>query len=232
MSLSGKNIVVTGGTGILGSAVVLQALELGATCYIPCYDESELERFPATDHERVKITIGVDLTEDASAHNFFQTVPALWASVHIAGGFAMARIDDVSRTDLDHMVRMNLTTSYLSCREAVLQMRASGGGRIVNVSARPAIEPRTGAGMTAYVSSKAAVAAMTQALAEEVVSDGILVNAVVPSIIDTPANRSDMPDADFDAWPKPGEIAETILFLASPDNKVTRGALVSVFGKG
>lgn len=232
MSLDGKNIVVTGGTGILGSAVVLQALESGATCHIPCYDESELERFPATDHERVNITIGVDLTEDAPAHEFFQTVPALWASVHIAGGFAMARIDDVSRADLDHMVRMNLTTSYLSCREAVSLMRASGGGRIVNVSARPAIEPRTGAGMTAYVSSKAAVAAMTQALAEEVVNDGILVNAVVPSIIDTPTNRSDMPDADFDTWPKPGEIAETILFLASPDNKVTRGALISVFGRG
>jgi NAD(P)-dependent dehydrogenase (short-subunit alcohol dehydrogenase family) len=110
-------------------------------------------------------------------------------------------------------------------------MAKTGGGRIVNVAARPALEPRTGAGMTAYAASKSAVAALTAALAEEVVKDGILVNAVAPSTMDTPANRKAMPKADFAAWPKVDEVAATICFLASPQNMVTRGGVVPVYGR-
>ena len=114
----------------------------------------------------------------------------------------------------------NLVSCFLCCRAAVnAMMAASGGGRIVNVAARPALEPRSGAGMTAYTIAKAGVAALTVALAEEVAKDGILVNAVAPSIMDTAANRKAMPKADFDAWPKVEEVAATILFLASPDNQ-------------
>jgi len=120
----------------------------------------------------------------------------------------------------------------LCCAAAVRALRRSGqGGRIVNVAARPALEPRLAAGMAAYGASKAAVAALTQALAEEVAGDGILVNAIAPSIIDTPANRAAMPKAKHDAWPKVDEIAATIAFLASPLNRVTRGAIVPVYGK-
>jgi NAD(P)-dependent dehydrogenase (short-subunit alcohol dehydrogenase family) len=108
---------------------------------------------------------------------------------------------------------------------------AGRGGRIVNVTARPGLEWRTGGGMVAYTATKAAVAALTVALAQEVVKDGILVNAIAPSTIDTPANRKSMPDADHASWPKPEEIAQTILFLASPANQVTRGAIVPVYGK-
>ena len=108
--------------------------------------------------------------------------------------------------------------------------RAGAGGRIVNVAARPGVEPRTGAGMAAYAAAKAAVAALTQALAEEVAAEGIWVNAVAPSILDTPANRAAMPDADHAAWPKTTAVAETIVFLAAPDNAVTRGAVVPVYG--
>jgi NAD(P)-dependent dehydrogenase (short-subunit alcohol dehydrogenase family) len=104
-------------------------------------------------------------------------------------------------------------------------------GRIVNVAARPALEWRSGAGMAAYTASKAGVAALTVAFAEEVAKQGVLVNAVAPSIMDTPANRQAMPKADFSAWPKVEEVARTILFLASSDNKVTRGAIVTVYGK-
>jgi NAD(P)-dependent dehydrogenase (short-subunit alcohol dehydrogenase family) len=117
----------------------------------------------------------------------------------------------------------------LCCRAAVRAM--TGGGRIVNVAARPALEWRTGAGMTAYTVSKAGVAALTAALAEEVAKDGILVNAVAPSIMDTPANRKAMPKADHALWPKVEEVAATIAFLASPENRVTRGAIVPVYGK-
>ena len=107
---------------------------------------------------------------------------------------------------------------------------AGRGGRIVNVTARPGLEWRTGAGMVAYTASKAAVAALTVALALEVVKDGILVNAIAPSTIDTPANRKAMPDADHEAWPKPAEIAEVVLFLCSDRATVVHGASVPVYG--
>ena len=110
-------------------------------------------------------------------------------------------------------------------------MRADEGGRIVNVATRPALEWRAGAGMAAYTASKSALAALTVALAEEVVKSGILVNAVAPSTMDTPANRRAMPNADHAAWPKVEDVAATILFLASPQNRVTRGAVVPVYGR-
>jgi len=127
-------------------------------------------------------------------------------------------------------VDMNFVTCFLCCRAAVIAM-AKRGGRIVNVAARPALEWRSGAGMAAYTASKAAVAALTVALAEEVAKQDILVNAVAPSIMDTPANRQAMPKADYAAWPKVEEAAATIVFLASPENRVTRGAIVPVYGK-
>ena len=108
---------------------------------------------------------------------------------------------------------------------------SGGGGRIVNIAARPALEPRTGAGMSAYTIAKSGVATLSIALAEEVAKDGILVNAVAPSIMDTPANRKSMPKADFDKWPKVEEVAATIVHLASPDNAVARGGVVPVYGK-
>jgi len=156
----------------------------------------------------------------------------LWASIHLAGGFAMAAIGETKKSDLMAQVEMNFVTAFLCCRAAVGAMTRTGaGGRIVNVAARPALEWRTGAGMVAYAASKAAVAAATVALAEEVAKHGILVNAVAPSIMDTPANSAAMPKADHAAWPKVAEVAATIVFLASPENKVTRGAVVPVYGK-
>jgi NAD(P)-dependent dehydrogenase (short-subunit alcohol dehydrogenase family) len=128
----------------------------------------------------------------------------------------------------DHLMRMNATTCFLCCREAVKAIEGRDG-RIVNVAARPVLVP-TGQ-MTAYSASKAAVAALTLSLAEELAESSIWVNAIVPSIIDTEANRAAMPAADHDAWPKPEEIAETIAFLASPQNAATRSALVPVYGQ-
>ena len=120
---------------------------------------------------------------------------------------------------------------FLCCREAVEAMRrGKAGGRIINVAARQALEPRTGANISASTAAKAGVAALTAALGEELAGEGILVNAVAPSIMDTPTNRRAMPKANFDAWPKVEEVAATILFLASPENKVTRGGVVPVFG--
>ena len=155
-----------------------------------------------------------ELTNEADVARLYDGVTDLWASIHIAGGFAMGPVADTDKAGMMHMLNMNFVSCYLCCRAAV-QGFGTGGGRIVNVAARPGIEPRLGAGMAPYAASKAAVAAFTQALAAEVAGRGILVNAIAPSIIDTPANRAAMPKADHTAWPKPDEIAATIAFLAS-----------------
>ena len=230
MDYTDRAVIVTGGTGALGSAVVTRLLALGAECWIPLYHEDELARFPHTDHERVHLGRGVDLRDDAAAEAFFSRPDGLWASIHITGGFAMAPIEDTSLDDWRRMMQMNATTCFLSCREAVRRMKHAGiGGRIVNIAARPALVP-TG-GMVAYAASKAAVASITQSLAEEVAASGIWVNAVTPSIMDTPANRRAMPDADHAAWPSVADAAETIVFLASPANRATRGGIVPVYGR-
>jgi NAD(P)-dependent dehydrogenase (short-subunit alcohol dehydrogenase family) len=178
----------------------------------------------------VSIAGNINLTDEAAASAYYAGVPPLWASIHLAGGFLAKPITDTSRADLDKQLEINLVTAYLCCREAVRAMRKSGGGRIVNVAAR-VVEAPVG-GMTAYSISKAGVAALTRALAVETKGDGILVNAVLPSIIDTPANRAAMPTADHAKWPKPAELAQAILWLASPENALTSGALVPVYGLG
>jgi NAD(P)-dependent dehydrogenase (short-subunit alcohol dehydrogenase family) len=230
MDYRDKHVVVTGGTGALGSAVVAGLLEAGAICHIPYIHEAEAERFPYRRHERVTLVAGANLADEAAVARLYGGVAPLWASIHIAGGFAMASIAETDKAAVTAQFEMNLLSCFLCCRAAVQAMKG-GGGRIVNVASRPALEPRLGAGMTAYTVAKAGVAALTEALAQEVAGDGILVNAVAPSIMDTPINRKDMPKANFALWPKVEEVAATILFLASPENKVTRGAVVPVYGK-
>jgi NAD(P)-dependent dehydrogenase (short-subunit alcohol dehydrogenase family) len=232
MDYRDRHVVVTGGTGALGGAVVAALVEAGAVCHVPYLHAAEAERFPLREHAKVELLAGTDLTDESAVARLYDGVPTLWASIHLAGGFAMSAVAKTTKAELMKQIDLNLVTAFLSCRAAVNAMtRAGAGGRIVNVAARPALEWRSGAGMAAYAASKAAVAALTAALAEEVVKAGILVNAVAPSIMDTPANRAAMPQADYAAWPKVEEVAATILFLASPDNKVTRGGVVPVYGR-
>jgi NAD(P)-dependent dehydrogenase (short-subunit alcohol dehydrogenase family) len=228
----GRHVVVTGGTGALGSAVVGLLIQQAATCHTPCVSRDELKRFPYTG--QCRIAEGVDLTDEGAVETFYKRFdgagsPRLWGSVHIAGGFAMAPAAQTSKADFVKMMQMNALTCFLCCREAVKRM--AEGGRIVNVAARPGLIPELGGGMVPYTASKAAVAAITQALGAEVAGQGILVNAVVPSIMDTPANRASMPAADHAKWPKVEQVAATIAFLASPENTVTRSALVPVYGR-
>jgi NAD(P)-dependent dehydrogenase (short-subunit alcohol dehydrogenase family) len=230
MDFRDRHVVVAGGTGALGIAVVGALIEAGAVCHVPYVVAAEAERFPHRTHARVRLTANADLSDEDAVARLFKTVPSPWASIHLVGGFAMASVANTGKADLLHQLDMNFVTCFLCCRAAVNAM-AGNGGRIVNVAARPALEWRAGAGMAAYAASKAAVAALTVALAEEVARDGILVNAVAPSIMDTSANRAAMPKADHSAWPKVEEVAATILFLASPENRVTRGAIVPVYGR-
>ena len=232
MDYRDRHVVVTGGTGALGTAVVSGLVEAGAVCHVPFVIAAEADAFALRGHAQVKLVASADLTDEAAVAKLYDGVPRLWASINLAGGFAMAPVADTNKSDLMAQLDMNFVTAFLCCRAAVNAIARTGdGGRIVNVAARPALEWRAGAGMVAYAASKAAVAALTVALAEEVTKAGILVNAVAPSIMDTPANRVAMPKADFSAWPKVAEVAATIRFLASPENKVTRGAVVSVYGR-
>jgi NAD(P)-dependent dehydrogenase (short-subunit alcohol dehydrogenase family) len=230
MDFRDRHIVVTGGAGALGTAVVTALIEAGAICHVPCFNEAEAQRFSLRDHKQVKTTVAGNLADEANISGLYKGISPLWASIHIAGGFAAGALIDTSAATIRQQIDMNLMSCMLCSRAAVAAMRG-GGGRIVNVSARAGLEWRSGAGMTAYTVAKAGVAAFTAALAEEVAKDGILVNAVAPSIMDTQANRNSMPKADYALWPKVEEVAATIVFLASPDNRVTRGGVVPVYGK-
>jgi len=221
-----RKVLISGGTGALGSAVVERMLADGVDCHVTWKFAEELEAFAHGDavtlHE-------VDCGDEAAVGALYESLGAIDASIHIVGGFAMSAIEATSRADFVRMFELNAVTAFLCCREAVRSMRHANGGRIVNVAARPAAQPV--GGMIAYTTAKAAVASLTQCLADEVSDAGILVNAILPSIIDTPANRTAMPDADFACWPRPAEIAETNAFLAGPENVLTSGALVPVYGR-
>jgi NAD(P)-dependent dehydrogenase (short-subunit alcohol dehydrogenase family) len=226
---SGRTVIVTGGTGALGNAVVAKLIAAGAHCRVPYRDARDAERHPLRGNPKLTLVEAGNLADEAVVTRLYQGVSPLWASIHIAGGFAAGKVADTDRAALQAQLDGNLVSCFLCCRAAIAAMR--NGGRIVNVAARPALEWRTGAGMTAYAISKAAVAALTVAMAQETAGDGILVNAVAPSTMDTPANRKAMPKADHAAWPSVDDVAATILFLASADNTVTRGAVVPVYGK-
>jgi NAD(P)-dependent dehydrogenase (short-subunit alcohol dehydrogenase family) len=238
VDFAGSHIVVTGGTGALGRAAIATLRAAGAVCHVPNLVAAELADFPHADDPGVHVAGGVDVADEAAVQGYYRSLPPLWASIHLAGGFAMTPIGEMTAADFLGQLRMNALTSFLCSKAAVAAFRArpapgpggARGGRIVNVAARPALEPRQGAGMVAYAASKSAVAALTQALAEELVGEEIWVNAVAPSILDTAANRAAMPAADHTRWVAPAALAAVIAFLASPENRVTRGAVIPVYG--
>lgn len=224
--LRGLSIVVTGGAGALGHAVVTELSSAGATVVVPCVDDGP----GAAAVAGVRYLPRVDLADELAVSGVYQAVGGLWASVHLAGGFTWAKLEDTSVAAVRAQWEMNALTCFLCCRAAVAKIRAGGlGGRIVNVSSRAVVQP--GAGVSAYAMSKAAVSTLTATLAKELRGEGILVNAIAPGIIDTPANRAAMPDADHAAWPKPRELARTIHHLVSPDTTATSGAVVPVYGR-
>jgi NAD(P)-dependent dehydrogenase (short-subunit alcohol dehydrogenase family) len=228
-SLRDSHVVVTGGTGALGVAVVKALVEAGALCHVPAIETSvPADRFP----KGVSVTTHVDLSDEAAVAAFYAKLPPLAGVVNIAGGFAWAPIADSPLKVVQQQMSMNFFSCALSCREAVANFRKAGkGGRIVNISARPALNPRQGASMTAYTASKAAVAAFTVALAEELKGENISAIALAPSTIDTPTNRKDMPKADHASWVKPASIAELIVAHIGLSDPINSGALIPVYGK-
>jgi NAD(P)-dependent dehydrogenase (short-subunit alcohol dehydrogenase family) len=230
-TLQDRHFVITGGTGTLGAAVVHGLVQAGAVCHIPAIESAVPPgKFPANG--KITVSTGVDLADEASVSSFYSKLPPLHAVVNIAGGFAFAPIADSSAQLLQQQLSMNLVSCVLSCREAIANFRKAGkGGHIINIAARPALNPRQGANMTAYTAAKAAVAAFTVALAEEVKNESISVTALCPSTIDTAVNRADMPKADHGTWVKPEAIAELIVAQCSLSNPVHSGALIPVYGR-
>jgi NAD(P)-dependent dehydrogenase (short-subunit alcohol dehydrogenase family) len=227
--LEGRHVVITGGAGALGNAVVAAFVEAGASVHVPVHGAS----VPAAAMSGVRYVPGVDLTDEGAVVAFYAGLPnELWASIHVAGGFAMGGITETMLEDLRSQFDLNLVTAFLCCREAVRRFRlraGGGGGRIVNVASRTALQPD--GGKLAYGVAKGAVVSLTTALAAELKDEGIWVNAVAPGTIDTPANRAAMPDADATKFGDPNAIADVILWLASPDNRVASGAVVPVYGR-
>ncbi len=224
--MSGRVFVITGAFGVLGRAVAQAAAGEGAQlALIDVAPEG-----PAPSGAFVQG--GVDLTDPADAKaaidaaaDRFGRVDAL---INIAGGFVWQTVEEGDPATFDRLFALNTKTCLNASRAAIPHLRASGSGRIVNVGANGAV--KAAAGMGAYAASKAGVHRLTEALAEEL-KGAVTVNAVLPSIIDTPANRADMPKAKFDAWVRPQELAAVILFLASEQAGAVTGALVPVTGR-
>src|ERR1700732_3264063 len=225
--MHGKVIVVTGASGALGKVVAEVALARGARVAGLDYGTSQVAATP----DRVEFG-GVDLSDAAQAKTAIDAVAShfgrLDAVVNIAGGFAFETVAEGDPKTWQRMYALNVLTALNASRSALPHLAASAAGRIINIGARGALQ--AGAGMGAYAASKAGVHRLTEALAAEW-KGKITVNAVLPSIIDTPANRASMPNADFKKWVMPQELAEVILFLASEAASGVTGALVPVSGR-
>ncbi|MEO8160595.1 MAG: SDR family NAD(P)-dependent oxidoreductase [Arenimonas sp.] len=227
MQLKDQVVAVTGAFGALGSAVVQALLAEGAK--VAAIDRAPAPRAPLG---AAALYGGVDLSSDSGAREVVEAIVArqggLDALVNIAGGFVWETVADGSLDSWDQLYQLNLRTVVASCRAALPQL-PDGRGRIINIGAAGAV--KAAAGMGAYAASKAGVARLTEALAEELKDRGITVNALLPSIIDTPANRADMPKADFGKWVKPAQLADVIVFLLSAKSQAITGALLPVTGR-
>jgi NAD(P)-dependent dehydrogenase (short-subunit alcohol dehydrogenase family) len=224
--LEGRNVVVTGAAGGLGPAVVERLLKAGAGVFAPQRRAADSAGRPG-----LTVTAGIDLGDEVAVARFYGGLPPLWASVHLAGGYAGGKLGETTAVLAGKQMEMNYVTALLCCREAAGRIRSTGaGGRLLNVTSRAALVP--GPGSVAYAASKAAVSSLTQVLAAELRNENIWVNAVAPSTIDTPANRKAMPGADHSRWAPPEDIAEAILWLISPANTTVTGAIVPVYGRG
>jgi NAD(P)-dependent dehydrogenase (short-subunit alcohol dehydrogenase family) len=223
-----KVVVVTGGFGVLGHAVAEAALAAGAYVALPGREQKS----KIAEQERLLVLGGVDLADFAAVRQAIDTVAVRFGKIdglaNVAGGFRWQTLGDGDLTGWTDQFAMNLLTAATATRAALPYLRASQGA-IVNVASAPA--KKAGAGMGAYAASKAGVLRLTESLAEEEKNAGVRVNAILPTIIDTPRNRADMPKADFSRWVKPEDIAKAILFLLSSDAKAITGAELLIAGR-
>jgi NAD(P)-dependent dehydrogenase (short-subunit alcohol dehydrogenase family) len=222
---------ITGASGVLGSTVARAVVAQG--CRAALIDHVHHTPHGLTDGDDVLILGGVDLTDAESATAAVEAAAARFGGLdvvlNIAGGFSWETVEGGGWDTWHRLFLLNVQTAANVCRAAIPHLKASKAGRIVNVGANGAV--KASLGMGAYAASKAGVHSLTQALSEELKAHGVTVNAVLPSILDTPANRADMPKADFSAWVTPDELAAVMLFLASEKASAVTGALIPVTGR-
>lgn len=224
-----RSALVTGGTGGLGTAVTSAFLDAGWRVVVPWVVERELARMPK--HPRLKL-VRADLFDEKSAVECASAAASngdapLRAVVNLVGGFASGgRVHETPIEEFENQLLLNLRATYLTCHTTLPYLVQAGGGSIVCMSSRAAKHPFSGA--AGYVTAKAAVLALVDALNVEYADSGVRANAVLPGVIDTPANRAAMPDSDRKDWVDPADIARTILFLAGPDSSPISGGHVPV----
>lgn len=233
---SGKVTLVSGGTGGLGRAVTLAFLAEGARVVVPYFDQQEFDDLMAAASGQAAMLEGqsVDVTDETAIQSYVDEIVSkhgrLDAMVNTVGGYAGGiKLWETDTQVFTRMLHLNLRSGFALSRAVVPAMLKQGHGAIVNIAAKAAFDHAAGA--SAYASSKAAAVTMMDSLAADLKGTGVRVNSILPSIIDTKANRAAMPDADFSKWPKPEEIARVILFLCSNDAAVVHGAAIPVYGQ-
>jgi NAD(P)-dependent dehydrogenase (short-subunit alcohol dehydrogenase family) len=226
-----RAVLVAGGTGALGGAILRELLEAGHRVTATWLVESERERAEAELGDREALTlVQADLMTTEGAEAAVAATPGIGAVVNLVGGFAMGPLaHEIDPDEFERMLRLNVRPGICLVNAAFPRLLEAGGGAYVGVSARPAVKPFAGA--AAYVTAKAAVLAFVQALDADYAKRGIRANAILPSVIDTPANRRAEPDADHSRWVRPGDIAHVVRFLVSDDASVTSGAAIPVYGR-
>lgn len=223
------SVLVAGGTGALGGAVLADLVEHGYPVAATWLVERERERVEQSMGDRVQL-VKADLMDAAQVQDAVDQVGDLGAVVNLVGGYAQGgRVHETEPEDFERMLELNLKPGFLLARAAIPKLIERGGGAYVGVSARAAVRPFKGA--AGYITAKAAVIAFVESLATEYRDDGIRANVVLPSTIDTPANRAQMPNADHSKWVPPAEIASVVRFLVSDDAAPTSGAAVPVYGR-
>jgi NAD(P)-dependent dehydrogenase (short-subunit alcohol dehydrogenase family) len=236
MTLTGKVALITGGTGALGRAVTAAFVEAGATMAVTYVVDREVPECKACLGSRADapVFLKADVTVESEVQGLVRTVVERLGRIDILLNLVGGYVGDLPVAALpestwDQMLNLNLKSAFLCCKHVVPVMRHGGGGRIVMVSSRAAI--RVFPGISAYAAAKAGLLAFTETLASEVLKDNITVNAILPSVMDTPANRKAMPGADYSAWVKPEEIARVLLFLCSEASREISGAAIPVYGR-
>jgi NAD(P)-dependent dehydrogenase (short-subunit alcohol dehydrogenase family) len=229
--MKGKQVLLTGGTGGLGLGVTPKVLARGAEITIPYHSAREVERLkgylPPADVARIQF-VRVDLTNESAVQELVDSMGRVDVLIHLVGGFSMGPTHEYSLEQWRQDLELNLTTTFLVCKHSLRKMLEHGYGRIVTTGSRGAVEP--GGQLAAYCASKAGVVALTRAIAAETRGTNITANVVLPSIIDTSANRAAMGSENAAQWVKPESLAEVICFLASGSARDIRGAAVPVYG--
>ena len=224
-------VLVAGGTGALGAGVLRTLLDGGYAVTATWLVDRERERVEGAFEGEDRLTlVRADLMDQNGAEAAVDATPELGAVVNLVGGFASGPLaHETDEETYDRMLTLNLRPGFLLVRAAFPKLIDAGGGAYVGVSARPALQPFPGS--AAYSTGKAAVLAFVKSLAADYKDHGIRANAILPSVIDTPANRAAMPDADFSKWVPPEEIGRVVRFLVSDESKPTSGAAVPVYGR-